>query len=139
MISLTGSGPKGRGFESRHFDQERNPGGVRLPGFFFCLRGAGYVWKVCGELGETLSGKTTEARRANVSRLGEMGEEIHRRPDPAAECRKRTEDAPAGDQDPYGLQRDQLTACPGGGPRPAGGRRRLSDQQRDGADIMRMK
>ena len=74
VILLTGSGPKGRGFESRHFDQEENPGSVRLPGFFFSRRIGRNLWKRWGKLGEGSGRVQREARKINVFRLGEMGE-----------------------------------------------------------------
>ena len=74
VILLTGSGPKGRGFESRHFDQEENPGSVRLPGFFFSRRIGRNLWKTWGKLGEGSGRVQREARKINDFRLGEMGE-----------------------------------------------------------------
>ena len=71
---MTGSGPKGRGFESRHFDQEEIPGSVRLPGLFIfpaiCGKAGDYVEK----LGEGSGRKQLEPGKHNDSRLGEMGE-----------------------------------------------------------------
>ncbi len=68
------SGPKGRGFESRHFDQKRNPGGVRLPGFFLFPAICGKAGENVGKLGENSPGKSRKARQINGSGLGEMGE-----------------------------------------------------------------
>ena len=51
--ALTGSGPKGRGFESRHFDIIENPGSVRLPGFFLRFRISGNPRANRGKLGES--------------------------------------------------------------------------------------
>lgn len=68
------SGPKGRGFESRHFDQKRNPGGVRLPGLFLFPAICGKAGENAEKLGEKLPGKSRKARRGNGSGMGEMGE-----------------------------------------------------------------
>ena len=53
VIVLTGSGPKGRGFESRHFDGLGNPGSVRLPGSFLRFGACGKTGDSVDYLGET--------------------------------------------------------------------------------------
>ena len=74
MEVVIGSGPKGRGFESRHFDQEENPGSVRLPGFFLFPGDCGKAGENVEKLGEGSEKKSREALYNNTSRLGEMGE-----------------------------------------------------------------
>ena len=73
---LIGSGPKGRGFESRHFDRKRNPGSIRFPG---SLLFPGDLWRKCGfggKLGEESGRRRSETLRGNGLRLGEMGETL---------------------------------------------------------------
>jgi len=71
---VTGSGPKGRGFESRHFDQEKIPEVSRLPGFFLFALLARFLWKYWGKLGENQESRKLKALRINRYRLGELGE-----------------------------------------------------------------
>ena len=73
---LTCSGPKGRGFESRHFDRTENPGSVRLPGPFLFPANCGKVGEKVEKLGETSEHKSREPLKSNGSRLGELGENI---------------------------------------------------------------
>ena len=73
---LTCSGPKGRGFESRHFDRTENLGSVRLPGPFLFLSICGKAGEKVEKLGETLQGKIRKARKYNGFWVGELGENI---------------------------------------------------------------
>ena len=83
---LTCSGPKGRGFESRHFDRTENPGSVRLPGLFLFPAICGKAGENVEKLGETSGHKSREPLKNNGSRMGELGENIPaalvKRPDP---------------------------------------------------------
>ena len=83
---LTCSGPKGRGFESRHFDRTENPGSVRLPGPFLFPKNCGKAGDNVEKLGETSGHKSREPLKNNGSRMGELGENIPaalvKRPDP---------------------------------------------------------
>ena len=71
---LIGSGPKGRGFESRHFDQLENPGSVRLPGHFLIPAKCGKFVENRELLGETFGRKNRRSLYTNEIRLGELGE-----------------------------------------------------------------
>ena len=86
---LTCSGPKGRGFESRHFDRTENPGSVRLPGPFLFPAICGKAGENVQLLGETSGQKSREPLKNNGSRLGEMGENIPCRPGSARKSRGR--------------------------------------------------
>ena len=88
--SATGSGPKGRGFESRHFDRTENPGSVRLPGSFFFPEAGREMWKKCGKLGEGSGHKRRNMRKINGCGLGEMGEKSTGDQDRRRGNRKRT-------------------------------------------------
>ena len=128
VILLTGSGPKGRGFESRHFDQEENPGSVRLPGFFFSRRIGLNLWKRWGKLGEGSGRALREVRKINDFRLGEMGEistvDLAGRPGCRNQEMKMQLPAPAGGPDRH----RPVTRLP---------EARLSDQQRKNARMMK--
>jgi hypothetical protein len=71
---VTGSGPKGRGFESRHFDQEKTPEFSRLPGFFLFTPRALLLWKYWGKLGENQARRKLKPLQINRIGLGELGE-----------------------------------------------------------------
>ena len=71
---VIGSGPKGRGFESRHFDQEENPGSVRLPGRFLFPVKCGKNVETGEKLGEKSPADRLEALRGQRFRMGELGE-----------------------------------------------------------------
>jgi hypothetical protein len=73
---VTGSGPKGRGFESRHFDQKENPGGVRLPGFFLFPAIWGKTVETVEKLGESSGRKKPRSLPANDPGVGELGETL---------------------------------------------------------------
>ena len=73
-VLVTGSGPKGRGFESRHFDHGENPGSIKLPGFFLFPARCGKSVKMVEKLGERSGWRNPEALYINGSGLGELGE-----------------------------------------------------------------
>ena len=68
------SGPKGRGFESRHFDIRGNPGSIRLPGFFSASGIRAKLGKTWGKLGEKSGRHRRKRKQGNSFRLGELGE-----------------------------------------------------------------
>ena len=71
---MSGSGPKGRGFESRHFDFGGKPGNVTVSGLLLCPELWINLWKNCGKLGEKTGLYRLEPLIYKGLQLGELGE-----------------------------------------------------------------